>query len=577
VLVHVHKFVSEGSSGFWQLRKAKGSEIMKRISLLLWPLLFVLAWIGGGVQTAQAATNTFKVVVNGSELQSDVPPQIISSRTMVPLSALGSAYGVTVAWDKNTGIVTVTGSNGKEIKLQNAQHTAYVNGQAVWMDVAPTIINNRMFLPFRQMGDFLGATVGFESSTHTVVVNKPVQMQVNGSKLDGANVYHLPAGNFASLNPLAKVLGYDVKTWNGKVILQQGTEKYTLSPCQGTYESTGFRNVDGQLVISPEYLSQLINGKTTWNEGNTICTLDNLQSITDIVKTDTGISIKTDGKMIEPVSYTMANPYRVVLDFSHAKMNVKNNNVTSSLIQAVRYSQTSESPYNARVVLDLFSPAAFHVTTLDGEVKVDLTTAIPAPVPTPAPAPVQAPTPTPSGHGKYKIIIDAGHGGSDSGAVGTAGNYEKVLTLSVASKVTADLRNNPNFNVIMTRTGDTLPGLQDRVDIANGANADLFLSIHANSAVPSAHGTETYYRTSQSSTLAAIMHKHLLAATGFFDRGVKTANYYVIKNTNMPSTLVELGFLTNSAENQTMLTPQFQQRVADALAAGITEYYNKYH
>ncbi|WCK52764.1 N-acetylmuramoyl-L-alanine amidase [Aneurinibacillus sp. Ricciae_BoGa-3] len=223
----------------------------------------------------------------------------------------------------------------------------------------------------------------------------------------------------------------------------------------------------------------------------------------------------------------------------------------------------------------MFSPAAYHVTTLDGEVKVDLTTATPAPVPTPAPAP--APKPAPSGQGKYKIVIDAGHGGSDSGAVGAAGNYEKTLTLSVASKVAADLRNNPNFNVIMTRTGDTLPSLQDRVDIANGAKADVFLSIHANSAVPSAHGTETYYRTSQSSTFAAIIHKHLISATGFFDRGVKTANYYVIKNTSMPSTLVELGFLTNSAENQTMLTPQFQQRVADALAAGITEYYNKYH
>ncbi|WCK52765.1 stalk domain-containing protein [Aneurinibacillus sp. Ricciae_BoGa-3] len=316
---------------------------MKRIVLLLWPLLFVLAWIGGGVQTAQAASTTLKVVVNGSDLVSDVPPQIINSRTMVPLSALGNAYGVTVAWDQNTGIVTVTGSNGKEIKLQNAQHTANVNGQALWMDVAPTIINNRMFLPFRQMGDFLGATVGYENSTHTVVVNKPVQMQVNGSKPSGVNVYHLPAGNFASLNPLAKVLGYDVKTWNGKVILQQGTEKYTLSPCQGSYESTGFRTVDGQFVVSPEYLSQLINAKATWDHTNTVCTLDNLHNITDIVKTDTGISIKTDGKMMEPASSTMANPYRIVLDFNNTKLNIQNNNVTSSLIEAIRYSQTSES------------------------------------------------------------------------------------------------------------------------------------------------------------------------------------------------------------------------------------------
>jgi N-acetylmuramoyl-L-alanine amidase len=87
--------------------------------------------------------------------------------------------------------------------------------------------------------------------------------------------------------------------------------------------------------------------------------------------------------------------------------------------------------------------------------------------------------------------------------------------------------------------------LSEKVSIANNLKANLFLSVHINSATPTAHGTETFYSTAQSNELAQIMHKHLLKATGFTDRGVKTKGLYVTRYTKMPSTLVEIGFLSN--------------------------------
>ncbi|WP_051331189.1 N-acetylmuramoyl-L-alanine amidase family protein [Aneurinibacillus terranovensis] len=551
--------------------------IMKKISILLWPFLLILLWIG--VPAAVHASSPLTVVVNGNVMKSDVPPQVINDRTVVPIYFVGDAYGVKVSWDKTTGTAIVDDGKGNIIKLKNNQNNAYVNDKAVWLDQAPVIINDRMFLPFRNIGEFLGATVGWEGSSNTVIVNKPKKITVNGSDVIGVNVYQLPSGHFVDIGPVAKVLGYDVQTSGGKVILEQGTEKYTLNPSSG-YGTDGYRTIDGHSVISPEFLSQLIDGKINWNEDQTVCTLDKLQHIKGITRTSAGIAIQTDGQMT-PSTFTLDNPDRIVMDFNHAKLDFDTSDVNSALMKDIRVSQTSESPYRVRIVIDLWSPAIYSVTTNTGETDVALKESdspVPATNPDSNQDPSAAPTPAPTtGSGKYTIVVDPGHGGKDTGAVGIAGNYEKDLTLAVALKLQADLAKNPNFNVIMTREADTYPTLQDRVDIANNDHADLFLSIHANSAVPSAHGTESYYTRSDSQEYASIMYNHLINATGFTDRGLRTANFYVIKYTKMPATLVELGFVTNSAENKEMLTSDFQQRTADALAAGITEYYNKHH
>ncbi|WP_202905807.1 N-acetylmuramoyl-L-alanine amidase, partial [Clostridium botulinum] len=175
------------------------------------------------------------------------------------------------------------------------------------------------------------------------------------------------------------------------------------------------------------------------------------------------------------------------------------------------------------------------------------------------------------------VIVDAGHGGYDSGAVGPTGVKEKDITLKVALKLGKILENN-GVNVIYTRTSDNVSwpsnesqDLAARVAIANSNNTDLYVSIHANSFNGSANGTETYYYngSAKGKEAAEAVQKELVNAIGLYDRGTKTAGYYVLKNTISPSILVELGFIDNRNEEILLNSDWFQEKCAEAIAKGI--------
>lgn len=159
---------------------------------------------------------------------------------------------------------------------------------------------------------------------------------------------------------------------------------------------------------------------------------------------------------------------------------------------------------------------------------------------------------------KIKIVIDAGHGGSDSGATGN-GMAEKNLTLAIVLAAKKSFDNDSRFQVSYTRTADTYPSLSQRANLANNKNADMFLCVHINSASASAHGTETLWNSNRNSVtkkngltskeLATAMHSGAIAATGFTNRGlVNRPNLYVLKHTKMPACLIEYGFISNKTE-----------------------------
>jgi N-acetylmuramoyl-L-alanine amidase len=167
---------------------------------------------------------------------------------------------------------------------------------------------------------------------------------------------------------------------------------------------------------------------------------------------------------------------------------------------------------------------------------------------------------------KNIIVLDAGHGGHDSGATGY-GYKEKNLTLSIVKAAKKYFDTDSNFKVYYTRLSDTYPSLSDRYKLANEVGADMFISVHINSAGKSAKGTETLYnpdRNKKSSAglscykLAANLHKYIKAATGFTDRGLKKRCHRlgnglaVLSNNNGPATLTEIGFITNKSEVKKM-------------------------
>ncbi|MFJ7976567.1 N-acetylmuramoyl-L-alanine amidase [Peribacillus sp. NPDC096379] len=178
------------------------------------------------------------------------------------------------------------------------------------------------------------------------------------------------------------------------------------------------------------------------------------------------------------------------------------------------------------------------------------------------------------------IVIDPGHGGTDPGAVGF-GLYEKTVVLDTALKVKQLLKQTP-FDVQLTREKDVYISKDNRSAFANNLKADIFVSIHANSVNDSsANGTETYYyksaatntRITESAELAKAIQARLIEAWNLRDREVKTAEYVVLKKTNMPAVLAELGFISNASDNEKLASPSWRQKAADAIFLGILDYY----
>jgi len=218
-----------------------------------------------------------------------------------------------------------------------------------------------------------------------------------------------------------------------------------------------------------------------------------------------------------------------------------------------------------------------------------------------------------------RIVIDAGHGGWDLGAVGRKGLLEKNLVLDVAQRLERLLKTRLRSEVILTREDDTYIPLEKRTEIANQSQADLFVSVHANNSdLASARGVETYYtnfsvttesseiekrenatadnampktipvktepgvmsireRTDQSRKLAASIERALYGSLapknpGMRDRGVKEASFVVLTGTSMPAVLAEVSFVSSPTDEQNLQSPVYRQKIAEALYKGIGRY-----
>lgn len=209
-----------------------------------------------------------------------------------------------------------------------------------------------------------------------------------------------------------------------------------------------------------------------------------------------------------------------------------------------------------------------------------------------------------------RVVLDPGHGGSNLGAVGVGGIYERFLTLETANLLRAEIQARyPGVEVLLTREVDLELGLSDRTHFANLSGADLLISIHYNAAVNvEARGVEVFYLASeplatapyadnvavagpanaavasilhdlernrlhaQSAVLAQAVHGGLLTATEAFDRGVRQAHFRVLRGALMPAVVVELGFLTHPDEGVRLLDPAYTDQLVSGLLSGIEAY-----
>ncbi|MFM7381800.1 MAG: N-acetylmuramoyl-L-alanine amidase [Microcystaceae cyanobacterium] len=300
---------------------------------------------------------------------------------------------------------------------------------------------------------------------------------------------------------------------------------------------------------------------------------------------DSRLDIVTD-QSVRPQVQLVANPTRLVIDLPgiiHRGPTLEKS--VTSYIRSVRLGRVDGN--TTRIVIEL----AADYQIRPWEVKIQglapnrwtaqlptlLTPAeytLPADniaiaVPEPPPVPVR---PTRSRQA-VTVVIDPGHGGRDPGAIGLRGQQEKVIVLAIARAVARELEAQ-GINVVMTREDDRFISLKGRVVKAESVKADIFVSIHANAigrGRSHISGLETYHYQSGAS-LARSIHRSILNRVAVRDRGVRRARFYVLRKTSMPSTLVEVGFVTGAEDNRKLANPQYRQRMAEAIAAGIMNY-----
>lgn len=347
----------------------------------------------------------------------------------------------------------------------------------------------------------------------------------------------------------------------------------------------------------------------------------------------TGIRVSTDAdktrivvdgtKETEYKVSVISNPQRIIIDIQNAWVspNVKKaTNIDSRFAKAVRIAQHDSSTVRVvvessmgknnykvfalkggttayRVVMDLgkvgggsknsgidFNPQPKPDTSASNNTNKGEKVETPPSVTTPSGTTTE-PVFTPGLKGKI-IALDAGHGGSDTGAIGPTGVTEKGVTLRVA-KALQKLLQAEGATVLMTRTTDTevspkkanasdVEELQARCDVGNDGNADIFISMHMDSFTNSTpSGTTGYYYTKGSKAsqrLAQYVSEGVVTALGTGNRGTKSCNFYVVKHTDMPATLVEMAFISNDKEEKLMNSEAGINRAAEGILNGLRRF-----
>lgn len=450
-----------------------------------------------------------------------------------------------------------------------------------------------------------------DAATNTRVV-------LNGQQLSiPEEVQNMDGSVMVPIRVISQELGYQV-TWNqddGKVAIDGEGKSITLnigkksaSVDNQTYTlNTAPVVQNGTTLVPIRLVSEQMGIKVNWNNSDKIVTLattgtstgggttsesgsnaeNGLALVNGISFSESRLLVTLD-KNVTPKVSKMDSPNRIVIDLPNSDFGggfaqgqsasagqiqtlaVENNDKVSQ----IRYSQYSTDPSSIRIVIDLNNKQNYEVFNEgDGLLIVDLTPDNGTkPTPPTSTEGTTQPGSAVGNSGKKVVVIDAGHGYQDPGAVGSV-STEKALNLAVALKVEAILKQDPNIDVVLTRSDDTFLELKQRVKVAEKLDADLFVSIHANSSSSSAaSGTETYYQRSNSKKLAQTIHKYLVAATGFKNRGVQYGNFHVIRETTMPAVLLEVGFISNRSEESKMNDASRQQAVAEGVVKGIKEY-----
>lgn len=515
-------------------------------------------------------------------------PRLVSypnggDKTMVPLRVVSELLGYEVAWKQELRQVSIKSKDATVAKKPVEDKKTIAPQITAISKVNGSSKNEQIKLVANEK---ISYTSNFEAEKNAVAIDiKGLTFNINGKtagnmKISGKVVDNVEYSSDAATNS-AKVRIQLNRYVEHNIKVQKSGKELNIS---FTNQVTGIRPIvyNGQNAILIENVQD--------NEHNIIKLQNPFRYIIDI-KDATLISDKTAAKFdIEAgfVSGVRANQFvpdgnyskndnivRVVLD---SKDGINNGEVKliKSGLDMIVIPQDAKSSDSSKVITDTSEIPTNPINDnkhVDEEKAFDNVEEIEVVE--------RKPRIKPNSKSEVVIVIDPGHGGNDPGAIAPNGTTEKELNINISERVNRIL-SDYGYSIVMTRQTDKTLNIYDRPKMANEANAHVFVSIHANSSPnEEANGIESLYAPRDTTSvkydpqypLAQKIHYELIKETGMFSRGIKQRpDLIVLKHTEMPAVLVELGFMSNSLDMNIMETEDFRNACAKAISNGIIAY-----
>ncbi len=594
---------------------------------------FLVMVLAAGVMAPSAAGQaTLRVIVNGSPLALAAPALLQGGQVMIPAARAFESFGATSTWRPEERALLISTRTGLTIRLRAGEPVAQVDGEPRSMPVAPMIVGDLLYVPAPFVFATLGAWVRYDEAVRTLHVASQIKtlslQQAAGAvrlTLDAtgplrAETRTLPDPDRlvvdlhgAAFRPADQDLSvgyagvirvraaqFQVKPYITRVVfdLQQAVDVRLLTTRtsfdviievrpRGIVAGTPAVPPPAALPpaahppaapppaasvpVTPPGPQSRPDDDPNASHGPPVVIDpmipafpdDGRLRILEVRVEQLGTRFRVLIEATRPFEYTvreLLEPDRLVIDipggvFVPVKQEIP---VASAVVSEVRAAQFQADPDMTRIVIVLKVKVAHTVAAGNGGPNMLV---------------VEVPEPNFRAH---VVALDAGHGGRDMGATGPTGLLEKDIVLDIAQRV-RELLVRGGVRVVMTRETDTYVELPDRPRAARQQGATVFVSIHANASTRSAiAGSETYYLYPQSQQLAQMIQDELGRIAGLANRGIKTANFLVLRENDAPAVLVEVAYLSNPDDEVRLRALAFRQRLAEAIVRGVQRFLVTY-
>jgi len=534
-----------------------------------------------GVATAGPAA-TVRVIVNGVDVPQVIPAVVRNGQILAPIAGLFEPMGASAAYYEADRSIVITNRVRTTVILRVNEPMALVNGQQRPLTVAPVMAGDHVLVPAQSIFAILGAWTKFEEADETLHVSSQItgitthveggqmrlEVEATGPITTESNILTNPDRLVVDFQQAALRAQAREIPVNAAGVQRIRTAQFQIKPYVTRVVFDLTQPVEMQITAAPKTYALSIALKP---KGLVTPAPSPPPSGGNVGgwKGTTGVKImEVDFKPIGetgrltiagtggPMQYKIREfvfPDRLSIDIQDAVfIPVKQEvSVNSASILNVRASQFQATPPVVRVVVTLKRKTAYVVGQASGQLTMDITD-----------SPLRG----------HLVAIDAGHGGSDPGAIGPTGLRESDVVLDVALRL-RELLARDGIRTVMTREADIGMELADRPKFARERGATMFVSIHANASTRAeVNGAETYYLTAQSLILAQMIQDELGALTGTPSRGIKAANFLVLRDNDVPSVLVETAFLTHADDETRLRDVEFRQRLAQAIYSGINRF-----